>query len=437
MLLTKEILAGIYSGASLPPSAPLFLYGIPEEHQVVLTWSEPLNPGISPINDYIVQYSSDGGLTWITFVDGVTTNVSSIVTGLVNGTSYLFRVAAVNAAGQGPFSEVAGPYTPYLISVSITRDSAIGFSSSPEYVEIVNNTPVTVPLSGWYLMSHQNPPACNIGSTPEIFKFPLTATITPTQTVRVYSGTGSNLPPYNNPPTSYWWGSLASVWNDNGDIVHLYNSLSALVSIFATGQCIEYSLQPKDGFLFGYNFAGVSGTTQSSITATTVSQLTASDMIRLAGLNPNTILINAWGSVSYNANSTIQESINNNDCFAFSISSTKAVILSGARGPVLTRTSTGPASAAIVYNFTNLWTNPSDYNVLSNFKILNGTVEDYSVYTDDVLDTIPIVVPQSTPLYMRFVPYGSTNTAGRLSIFDFVTTTGDGIDFAFYGSLSS
>jgi titin len=71
---------------------------------VTLTWSAPASNGGTAVTDYTVQSSSDGGKTWKAFADAVSTATSAVVTGLANGTSYVFRVAAVNAVGTGAFS---------------------------------------------------------------------------------------------------------------------------------------------------------------------------------------------------------------------------------------------------------------------------------------------------------------------------------------------
>ncbi len=59
--------------------------------------------GGSAITGYGVDYSSDGGATWTTALapSAGMTATSYTVTGLTNGTAYVFRVAAANAIGHG------------------------------------------------------------------------------------------------------------------------------------------------------------------------------------------------------------------------------------------------------------------------------------------------------------------------------------------------
>ena len=70
--------------------------------QVLLTWDLPNSDGNSAITDYVVQFKV--GSSYVPFVDGVSTARSALVTGLTNGTTYLFRVAAKNAVGLSPFA---------------------------------------------------------------------------------------------------------------------------------------------------------------------------------------------------------------------------------------------------------------------------------------------------------------------------------------------
>jgi titin len=86
------------------PSAPRSVSGAPGPNRVQLNWLAPTSSGSSPITDYVVQYSTSAGGTYTTFDDGVSTGTSALVTGLTNGTTYFFKVAAVNAVGTGPAS---------------------------------------------------------------------------------------------------------------------------------------------------------------------------------------------------------------------------------------------------------------------------------------------------------------------------------------------
>jgi len=72
-----------------------------------IQWTPPSNGGTA-ITGYVVQYSSDAGATWTTApegVPGVSEELGRSIEGLVNGTAYLVRVAAVNAAGTGNYSD--------------------------------------------------------------------------------------------------------------------------------------------------------------------------------------------------------------------------------------------------------------------------------------------------------------------------------------------
>jgi len=109
--------------------APTSLAATPSDVQVALTWLAPADTGggDAPITDYIVEYSPDLGTTYFRFFDGVGSGLSATVTGLTNGTSYLFRVSAVNGAGTGSASATATA-TPFVVHTA--NDPAL-FSACP------------------------------------------------------------------------------------------------------------------------------------------------------------------------------------------------------------------------------------------------------------------------------------------------------------------
>lgn len=94
-------------GAATAPGAPTALSATPANAQAVLSWTAPTSNGGAAITDYIVQISTDSGSTWSTFADGTSTATTATVTGLTNGTTYAFRVAAANSVGTSVYSSTA------------------------------------------------------------------------------------------------------------------------------------------------------------------------------------------------------------------------------------------------------------------------------------------------------------------------------------------
>jgi hypothetical protein len=86
------------------PTAPRQLVGTSAHRAVRLVWRAPSSNGGAAVRDYVVQRSTDGGRTWRTVRDGVTTRRATTVSGLRSRTRYAFRVAAVNRVGRGPWS---------------------------------------------------------------------------------------------------------------------------------------------------------------------------------------------------------------------------------------------------------------------------------------------------------------------------------------------
>jgi Ca2+-binding RTX toxin-like protein len=86
------------------PSAPTGLGVKPSATSVKLTWSQaPVLDG-SPVRNYVVEFSKDGGATWNLVRKSVSTSKSLTVTGLKRGSTYQFRVASVNDVGTSDSS---------------------------------------------------------------------------------------------------------------------------------------------------------------------------------------------------------------------------------------------------------------------------------------------------------------------------------------------
>lgn len=119
------ISGGVLGWPSLP-NPPTGVSGGGGNEAVSLTWTAPAQNGGSAITDYVIQYSSDAGSTWTTFSRAASTITSAVqVTGLTNGTAYVFRVAAVTAVGVGGYSATSASVTPAgsIISLAYTAGS--------------------------------------------------------------------------------------------------------------------------------------------------------------------------------------------------------------------------------------------------------------------------------------------------------------------------
>jgi hypothetical protein len=80
-----------------------------------------------------VQFLSDAGQFWTTFADGTSTSVEAVVTGLTNGVSHRFRVAAVNEVGTGEYTAESGAVTPSatpVASLLVTGTDAANYTGN-------------------------------------------------------------------------------------------------------------------------------------------------------------------------------------------------------------------------------------------------------------------------------------------------------------------
>jgi hypothetical protein len=105
------------------PGAPTSLAAVVGNRSITLNWTAPSDNGGSEIIDYVVEYQLDGG-SWTLLDDGVSVAASTTISGLTNGITYDFRIAAVNGVGTGPSTGLESPVTmaPIPIRQTATED---------------------------------------------------------------------------------------------------------------------------------------------------------------------------------------------------------------------------------------------------------------------------------------------------------------------------
>ena len=87
------------------PGAPTnVVAAAPTATHIRVSWAAPSATGTSPIIDYVVEYRTLTAQTWSSASHVRSIRTSMTVTGLAAGTTYVFRVAAVNTAGPGEYS---------------------------------------------------------------------------------------------------------------------------------------------------------------------------------------------------------------------------------------------------------------------------------------------------------------------------------------------
>ena len=139
--------SGWVTPATVPPTAPTAVSGVPGNAQVVLSWTAPSSDGGDPITGYTVTpYIGSVALTPAVFVSNATTET---VGGLTDGTAYTFTVIATNAAGNSAPSSPSAPVTPVTVP---TAPTSVSGASGDQQVVVSWTAPSSdggAPVSGY------------------------------------------------------------------------------------------------------------------------------------------------------------------------------------------------------------------------------------------------------------------------------------------------
>jgi Fibronectin type III domain len=133
---TRATSAEVTATPATTPGAPAGLAVAPAHARATLSWTAPASDGGSAVTGYRIYLGATTDFTHGTLA-GAVTGTRAKVTGLTSGASYWFRVAAVNAAGQGTWS------LPVLASVPPAVGP--GTPASPPSASGPATAPATVP----------------------------------------------------------------------------------------------------------------------------------------------------------------------------------------------------------------------------------------------------------------------------------------------------
>lgn len=134
--------------ASSAPGAPAPGSLTPGASSVTLTWTAPHTDGGSPIIGYRLRWSTDGA-TWGTVVSTTGSTATSRTVSVPDGRPYYWQVAAINAAGIGPYATFAEPAAAASVRASAPLD--VSATSGPASVNLTWNAPFDggSPITGY------------------------------------------------------------------------------------------------------------------------------------------------------------------------------------------------------------------------------------------------------------------------------------------------
>ena len=122
------------------PGAPTGVTALASPAAATVSWTPPVDNGGSPITGFSVEVQTAAGVVIAPLRTAGPGATSLVVTGLLNGTSYRFRVQATNAVGAGAFSALTLAVTPTAV-VTVPGAPTIGTATAGALSATVNWTP--------------------------------------------------------------------------------------------------------------------------------------------------------------------------------------------------------------------------------------------------------------------------------------------------------
>jgi invasion protein IalB len=189
-------------GPAVVPAWPTGVTATAGASSAGVTWSAPGNDGGSPITGYkVTPYVNGVARTPTVFNSAATTQT---VTGLVNGTTYTFRVQATNtntntvAVEFGPASAPSLPVTPATVPGAPTGVTAVPGNASATVTWLPPTSDGGSPITGYTVTSSPAGATITVGTATSAVLTGLTNGTSYTFTVRARNALGFGLP---SPPS--------------------------------------------------------------------------------------------------------------------------------------------------------------------------------------------------------------------------------------------
>ncbi len=136
----------VASAAVIPrtaPHPPTGVVGAPGDSAVALSWSAPAWNGGAPVTGYRIEHRTDVGPWVVAVADTASTATTRTVTGLAAGTPFEFRVAAINLAGTGEFSD-----PPTAVIPDAVPNAPTSVTGAPGHTEVLVSWSASAPNGG-------------------------------------------------------------------------------------------------------------------------------------------------------------------------------------------------------------------------------------------------------------------------------------------------
>jgi len=189
-------------GARGVPAAPVLKTAIGGPQKVIVSWTPALDTGRQFLTGFRIYRYDDGGTTAAATYDVAADLTASTVTGLANGTTYRFAVAAKNASGVSAPSAKSAGIKPVAMAPYTRTDVLV----RQQFLDFHKRQPTAAESLKWIADLHSGAKS-PLQTVTGIAKLHGSYDVS-TRTTRLYSGYFERLP--DSSGYGYWTGRLRS-----------------------------------------------------------------------------------------------------------------------------------------------------------------------------------------------------------------------------------